>query len=773
MRLNLPKAAQKSDFVPFTGGLDVVSPPIMVPAGCVERSFNFYEDINAGYMAVKGYERFSGLPSPSAQGYLILPYTLLGSIVVGVTITGVTSGATGKVIAITDTYLVLTRQTGAFVNENTTAYGAQLTTVGMSSALAGKLGAQYQYLVSQEYRSSITVVPGSGSILGVWYYKGKVYAFRNNAGATAVVMYVSSSSGWQVVNTGYEVYFSAASGAQPNEGATITQGAVSAVIGRLIIESGTFAAGTAIGRFIVSSVTGGTFATGAFTAGVIGTCVIQNTITLPTINGRFEFMTTNFYGQIASSRMYGCDGANRAFEFDGTTFAPLNTGMGPTPINAGGGNCSFATNVMTIATVPALGSFTVGSTIYAAGVTAGTTITAITSGTGGAGSTYTLSTTPGTLAARNTNAAYVFTTTDSPSHISQNQNQLFLSYGSSIMNSALGNPLNWQPLLGAGEIACGDRVTGFRPQPGNTSTAALAILCRNITYILYGTGTGGTSPWQLSLYNDQGGGIDWSIQKINGATYVMDDRGITSLTTAMTYGNFIESTISRPIQTLIASLRYKLTDSHIARDAQQYRLFFSDGRAIYFTLQLNTNAGTSQTISSPMLMQFPDVVRCSCSVEQYGGGQELIYFGSDSGYIFQMEIGTSFDGVAINAFLELVFNSSKAYRTIKHYRHTTFEAVGYGYAEFNASYYLGYNNAGDFAQADNTLFAQDISQTQFWDELTWDNFVWDGVSVSSLSMATPGNGDNIALVITSNSNYFAPIKFSGALIEYTPTRNLR
>ena len=773
MKLKLPNVAHKQEFVPFSGGLDVVTPPLMVSPGCVERSFNFYEDISGGYATVSGYERFNGLPSPTEATYLIMPYTVIGTIVVGVTITGSISGAIGKVIAITPTYLVLTRQLGSFVDEVTSSYGATLSTIGMSRSLPGKLGAQYSFLAAQDYRNSISVVPGSGPILGVWYYLGKVYAFRNNVNATAVDMYISSSTGWVLVSLGYEVYFSAASGSQPKEGATITQGVVSAVIGRLIIESGTFAAGTAIGRFIVSSVTGGSFITAAFTAGMTGSCVTQRAITLPTINGRFEFITTNFYGKLSSARTYGCDSANRAFEFDGTTFAPLNTGMGPTPINAGGGNCSFATNVMTIATVATLGSFTVGSTVYAAGVAAGTTITTITSGTGGVGSTYTLSTTPGTLAARNTNAANVFTTTDSPSHISQNQNQLFLSYGSSIMNSALGNPLNWQPLLGAGEIACGDRVTGFKPQPGNTATAALGILCRNLTYILYGTGTGGSTPWQLSLYNDQGGGIDWSIQKIGGATYVLDDRGVTSLTTAQQYGNFVESTISRPIQTLLATLRSKLTDSHIARDKQQYRLFFNNGQAIYFTLEANTSAGTTQVRSSPMLMQFPDVVRCSCSTEQYGGGAELIYFGSDSGYIFQQDIGTSFDGVAISALMQLTYNNSKSYRAIKHYRHTTFEAVGYGYAEFNASYYLGYNKSGGFSQPENNFFDWDIRQPQFWDEMTWDSFSWDGVSSSSLSMATPGNGDNIALFIASNGNCFAPTKFSGAMIEYTLTRNLR
>jgi hypothetical protein len=45
------------------------------------------------------------------------------------------------------------------------------------------------------------VVSGSGGILGVWEYDDVVYAFRNNALATACVMHKATSSGWEVVDT--------------------------------------------------------------------------------------------------------------------------------------------------------------------------------------------------------------------------------------------------------------------------------------------------------------------------------------------------------------------------------------------------------------------------------------------------------------------------------------------------------------------------------------------------------------------------------------------
>lgn len=72
----------------------------------------------------------------------------------------------------------------------------------------------------------------------------------------------------------------------------------------------------------------------------------------------------------------------------------------------GAAQASFATNQMTV-TVAGTGSFAVGQVITSAGVTPGTYITALGTGTGGTG-TYTLSTTPGTIAAQAVSATEVY-----------------------------------------------------------------------------------------------------------------------------------------------------------------------------------------------------------------------------------------------------------------------------------------------------------------------------------------------------------------------------
>lgn len=675
--INLPSTKHRSEYIPFGGGLDVVSPPISIPAGFVRNAQNFEEDINGGYATVSGYERFDGRPSPSAATFGVLAFSVAGTVAVGNTITGATSGATGYVIAITASAFILTKITGTWGTEATTAGGASVTGPVINNGASGLLAAQYKNLAADVYRADITAVPGSGNVLGIWDYKNVKYAFRNNAGATAVDMYKSSSSGWTLIALGFEVYFSAASGTEPAEGGTIVQGGVSAVLKRLVIESGTFAAGTAAGRLIFSTIAAGPFVAGAFTAGMVGTCVSQAAITIPNINGRFEFYNANFGGAVDQLRMYGCDGVNRGFEFDGTTFVPIN------------------------------------------------------------------------MAA----ASYM------PTHVVEHQNHLFFSVYSSVFNSAIGDPYNWTALGGSAEKQLSDTVTGFMQQPGSETTPALAVYSRNHTSILYGTSA---STWQWVAFNDQAGAIPYSIQKI-GQTYVMDDRGVTTLSTSQNFGNFAEATISKRVKTWLATRRVKVTDSHTVKDKQQYRIFFNDGSAAYWVID-----GKKATM---MPMLFPNPVLVSCSQEIYGGGDETIYFGSSNGFVYQMEKGTSFDGEAIEAYIDLAFNHSATLQVLKRYRRLMFEMFGSGYSEFYVAYDLNYMDT-EYAQPDPVNQTANL-QASVWDSFTWDSFTWDGVDLAPLSMAIDGNGSNISIKIRSNSDYFTPVRFSGALLQFSPLRALR
>jgi hypothetical protein len=270
--------------------------------------------------------------------------------------------------------------------------------------------------------------------------------------------------------------------------------------------------------------------------------------------------------------------------------------------------------------------------------------------------------------------------TDTPLHVVAHKNHLFFSFGGSVQHSGTGTPYTWTIVTGASEIAMGDTVTGFYVQPGSSDGGALAIFTRNRTSVLYGSST---ADWQLASYRDELGAFDYTIQDV-GFTIFLDDRGLVEFRTAQEYGNFASNTISDDIRTFVNDHRIQATDSCISRDLSQYRIFFADKTGLYITIVRGKVVGI-------MPVFYTDIVRCAYSAEK-NDGSELIVFGSDDGWVFQLDAGTSFDGDSIEAFFETPYHFSKSPRIRKRYRGGAFEVTGNGYAEFQFQYTLGYGD---------------------------------------------------------------------------------
>lgn len=327
----------KADYIQLKGGLDEVTPPHQRKSGLARAAQNFESVIHGGYRRVAGYERFSGKAKPSDASYAILNVAITGSFAVGNTITGVTSGATGVVLSVftsaTPNYLVITKVTGTFVSAETLNVGGSPQGTTSSAAAANSastplLHATYKNLAADNYRADIAAIPGSGNTLGVIEHNDVVYGFRNNAGGTAAAIYKSSSTGWVAVPLGEEISFTAGN-SSVEDGDTLTQGAVTATIKRVVATSG--ATPNIVGRLVIYGRSGGNFAAGAATStggGALTLSGAQTAIT-PQPNGRYQFVRENFGGAANTTRIYGCDGVNKGFEFDGTDYGyvPIATGM--------------------------------------------------------------------------------------------------------------------------------------------------------------------------------------------------------------------------------------------------------------------------------------------------------------------------------------------------------------------------------------------------------------------------------------------------------------
>jgi hypothetical protein len=681
MQLTTPKV--NYDLIRLGGGLDQVTPTLSLPPGVARRAANFECSITGGYSRIAGYERFDGQPSPSSANYNILVCALTGTVAVGNTLVGLSSAATGRVIARTGNDVVITRETGTFLaTEGISVSSTNVGTITEVQGVAanGLIDAQYQNLAADNYRADITVVPGSGSVLGVAYYNGTVYAWRNNAGGTAAVMHKSTSSGWAAVTLGKTMSFSNGVLLIP-DGVTLTgqSSGATGVVARTVLEDGTYASSNAAGQLILSS------STGTFTVGEnlrIGATVYAHAASVATqitlaVGGRYETTVANFGGGTANYKLYGVSGTNSAFEFDGTTYVPIRTGMA----------------------------------------------------------------------------------VDTPSHISFHKQHLFLSFGASVQFSALGFPYQWTPLLGAGEIAMNAEVTNLLVLPGDQSSGALGVYTRSDTSVLYGTSSANFS---LSTFNSGTGAFPYTAQNMDQA-YVLDDRGIMSLGTSLNFGNFVPAALTMNIPKFIEQHRGLSVGSTVNRDKGQYRVFFSDGSALYLTILNGRVLGS-------MPMQFQHNINCAIDSEAPTGGT-VQFFGSTNGYVYQMDLGTSFDGDQIPANMNLVYNSIKSPRILKRYRKAAVELSGDSYAEIQFGYDLGYRTAA-LTQAEDASYQNDL-RSSYWDEMVWDNFVWDGSDISPSEIEVTGTAENIAIRISSNSDLLQSFTVNNIIVHYTLRRGLR
>lgn len=323
----------KYNLIQLQGGLDLVTPTLSLPPGVARESVNFEVSITGGYSRIPGYERFDGRPNPSDANYNLLTVASSASLVVGNTITNLTSTATGVIIAISDTTIVYTKAVGSFLAADGVYVSAVLKTtvvsLGGTVAADSSLAAQYLALAADNYRADIGAVPGSGPIRGVVFLHTtqQVFAWRNNAGGTAMVIYEDSTSGWTAVSLGFEMPFNTGT-IELVDGNTIT-GQTSGAVGtikRVVLRSGSWTGGTAAGYLVFASITG-TFSAGENLRISTTTYALavsaQAAITLNP-DGQLDFVIENFG---SATRIYGADTVNYGFEFDGTTYVPIRTGM--------------------------------------------------------------------------------------------------------------------------------------------------------------------------------------------------------------------------------------------------------------------------------------------------------------------------------------------------------------------------------------------------------------------------------------------------------------
>lgn len=351
---------------------------------------------------------------------------------------------------------------------------------------------------------------------------------------------------------------------------------------------------------------------------------------------------------------------------------------------------------------------------------------------------------------------------DNPKFLCIHKNFLFLSKDSSLIYSGAGTPFKYSAVDGGGEIATGDDVTGLISLPGSQTTATLGVFLRSATSFLYGTDP---TTFNYVIFDSSTGALPYSCQNLSDV-FTLDTLGVVTLKTTLNYGNFLPSMLTKNILPFIEQERSRLTCAVTLNEKSQYRLFFSDGYGLWLT-QVN------QQYLGAAVVQFPNPVNCvdENAASTFGN---VSYFGSNDGlgYIYQMEMGTSFDGSNIDAHITMAWDAIRSPRILKRFRAASIEIQSNAYALIYFGYQLGYGSTL-ISQPSSVPYASNFSAAPVWDAFTWDNFTWDGQTLLPTEVDMTGTAENVQVIISSSTNYIAAYNLNSVIYHYTPRRGMR
>jgi len=501
-------------------------------------------------------------------------------------------------------------------------------------------------------RTAIQTVPGNGPVRGVAMLKGEVYAWRDNAGGTACVLYKAGAAGWSAVPLGQYLPYDTGNHATPiAEGDTISNGAgASARVLRVVISAGSFAgAPNASGRLVVDTVVGTWAAGNNIVVGGATKAKATGAVAAHMLapGGTYRTQVHNFYGSSDKVRLYGVDGKNPAFEFDGTMFCQLKTAM----------------------------------------------------------------------------------PTDTPGALCVHQNYLFLAFpGGSLQNSGVGEPGSFSPRLGATEIGTGDTITNLV-----STRDVLATYCVNSIHLLYGAMP---SQWQLKSFSRQGGAKARTAVDVGGEVLAYDDPGLSFLQAVQAYGDFAASNASEKVAPLVKAVdaRFAL----ISRRTGCYYLFLGDKSAIVPTLIGSKVLGYGRCLYAHTFV-------CGVADKDLTGAERL-FVGSDSGMVYELERGTSFDGAVMEFILRLPYAAPGGTAQRKRFHRLQLEMAAV--SPFSILVQPDYDYG---TQRVETHTVNSAGAGGFWDVANWDEFVWDEGIVSKPTVYLSGVGNNVGFLVYGKS----------------------
>ena len=526
--------------------------------------------------------------------------------------------------------------------------------------------------------STAQAVPGTGPVRAVFALNDSIYAIRDNAGATAGVLYrADSTTRWTAVALPRFMRFNSASIVpQPGQAVNGQTSGATAVVRKTVFSGGFIDQGNAYGLLIVDTIVG-TFTpgenlqAGTTVNGKVGTAPAL--VTIPA-GGVYSVIVKNFYGGASSSAAYGASGVGPAFEFDGTFYTPIENGIPQFPIRA-----------------------------------------------------------------------------------IEHKSHLMLGYREgSVINSEIGDPLSYDVLGGAAEIAVGDEITELYPLTGG----ALLIGCKEKVDILYGDNS---ASWNRQPYT-QHGVISHTAREIANQVVVLDTRGVQNLAATQAFGDFQSSSLSNRVNVQLLQFLTSTFQPYsvVSQNNSQYRIFWGRN-GYYFTFNGSQLVGVMPVV-------FDHAVSCVWQGLTRAGIEQLL-FGTEDGFVMLMDSTNFYNGAPITSRLQLPFAHFRSPTRRKSFKRAVFDAKVIGQAttimgrhEFD----LGNGQSSTFN--DEPLSA---GSNGFWGSSDWNEFRWASPNSTTAVLDVEGHGENLSISLMHAGVEDTRIAFYGVTIHYAPRRLTR
>jgi hypothetical protein len=340
-------------------------------------------------------------------------------------------------------------------------------------------------------------------------------------------------------------------------------------------------------------------------------------------------------------------------------------------------------------------------------------------------------------------------------------NRLFLGYENSLIFSDVGDPTNYSAITGgAGELFLGANLTDIKEAPGNV----LVLLCGTEFIKILKEVNFESNLWafKVETFTKDTGGYAKTAQTFLGDVYFMGEAGLTSLSATNTYGDFSQNQVTGRVGKTFKNLKPYITCTLVNPLANQLRVYFSNGRGVYLTFDKE-----KVVRSATMVSYWKAVHQASVAFNQ--AGVPTIYFASSDGYVYKMDSGTSFDGLAIDTQLQ---TSHYAYGSPRHWKRflrlafmtTADRGLTFGVRQI-------FSHSDQQLPKGGSLSVNTLSASGFYGSDQYGFFTY-GKSSGKGEVYLRGHGDTMALEIRTSSKYKKPHIIQNLIVDYM-TENRR